>query len=477
MPSKESSIAGMVLQHSYKRKPKAGVPDMYCEKMSLFHQRHLCMSYFSITSVRHKPASKPDLADNGVRVEMRRAGHVLLSCVAAIELSGIVAYSASPATGMPNTNGWLDADSSLQIQPQFKNYAALIALCRMKLEIGGIAAMDITNDAVLDLTEVCGVPGRSTDDFLGVHGGAAAPWDLAKEAQLFLVPLPAFFSHSAAAAMPSSVQAINGANWLFDFGSAAQLLEIPSYTQGDISGTSTALLYGTGTGQFQVYCRPIVAGAGIAWGSAAPSNKADNANLLVDFYVICRVAQLSRAEASALMEHNYSQHVPMLKTEKKTFTSTNAADKTDAVHSLSFAKKDIQALMVHARQAGADFGVLDCGAAAEAPTVARPIVKAVHLRMDDAVVVDISAEEAKLDQYHHFSSMTNLPIVAVAFASTVHEFNPMGSLPAFGAGELEARYQLNKEAFSSSGSSIEVAATILYWGSVSYIKGQAALRK
>lgn len=479
---KSSTISGAQTSISYQAPHKSGHHAIHSKKHSAFQQLQQRVAFFAMGMMRLKPqgSSTPTLS-NDFTIDVKRAGAYLMHMVLVLDVFGIVAYQASPTTGVPNTNGWLDPHESLDIQPRFHDMAGLAAVSTIKMELGNTVVATITNDALLDLAELCGQPGRSINDFIGAYGGATTPADLAKETQTFMIPIPAFFSVSPAAALPSVSIMIHQMSVNVTLaGLSALIYKDTTLTVGEVGGgTSTDLLFSDAT--FQIYVRPLINrsdeySASIPWGSKALTKVVGEDNLIRSVYLISNNVFVDEVELKITTETTRVMHLPSIITYCQSVSATNSGDVKLDITNAPF-KKITEAIMIHARRGGAQFADIDANPDASRPSAKDPIVKSVDFSVDDNLVFSLGNREAKLMELWCARTMTDMNIILLSHSLALWDFNVRGSRNNKRANELLFSLILNKDAFSSSGtSSVSVYLTAIYRLQVKFEEGEITLQ-
>ena len=187
----ESSIAASSVAHAFVGKLES---EFYNRDVSVFAAQCPAMAFFSMCTVRLDVSSgSKALGESNLQIKLRRVAHLLMQTALCIRTNGMVAYSASPASGIPHTSGWLNAHATLQIEPSLCDYAALAMMASADFQSGNQSVHKLTNDVCLDVDELLGTPGKSAARLMGKYSAMACdPWDAAKFERTYIVPL-AFF--------------------------------------------------------------------------------------------------------------------------------------------------------------------------------------------------------------------------------------------------------------------------------------------
>lgn len=463
--ARNNSTSGTALAHAYEG---AGSGDFYSPESSIFDSSVEKIAFFAMTKVRTNVSSGDKSLNEDITFKLRRAGHLLMGMVVVIQLKGICAYSASPAAGVPNTNGWLENSADAVYQPYLCDYAGLALLSTAELEVSTLNFLSLTNDAMLELEELFAAPGKSAARFMGKHSSDIAPEDAAKIGQTFIIPIPFYFAGMSECALPSTVVGYHGAHLKCSIGSLSSILRVSSATEEE-AGTSSSSSPLYGPSGFQVFVRPD----GVAWGGAIPTVVATDSSVVRDIYLLTTAVYLSKSVAAKLVSGSRKMNIPHFTTQstKLHYATQPSADIKGYQFPLTAAKKRVASICVFARQQGADFADLSCGVYPEAPTIVRPIITGAALKVDDSYVYDHSHEEAKLVQYEHLPRQSQLPMMFISFAMSPADVVVNGARGLHRANDVVLELDVNKEAFSSSVTYVDLVAVIQYFTTIELRKG------
>jgi hypothetical protein len=447
--------------------------EFYSNTDSIFSSSCPKIAFFSMVAMRMDVTSgSKALGESNLTIKMRRLAHLLMQVALCIRVKGMVAYSAAPFAGAPHNNGWLTAHASLQIEPQFCDYAALAMVVSADFQSGGQSVHKLTNDVLLDIEELLGSASKSAAPLMGKHSAMpCAAYDDCKFDRTYIVNLNFFFTSMSGFAMPSSVIGYHTADIVVELAALDSVLCLPTAAQGDVAGTSSALivvLASPATGSFSMFVRPDA-----AWGSCVPTEPLTNDSVIADVYVMANYVHVGASEAAQILKKTYSQ--PILKqaevVARVTRTQAPSADLQEEEVKI-VTRKPVAFFTVHARQGGAQFSKLHAGFHSEAPTRAVRIVKAYKGMIDDQPFVHAYADEGSpLHQLWFAGTQTPMHILFHSFCMSAAESCPNGSLGLGKASDVYLYFDIAKEAFAGGNQVVELTVSLFYWAKATYRSG------
>lgn len=464
----DSTIVGTTYAHAYQ--PKKEAESFYVQDNSMWDSSVQPVNFFAHTRVRAEVSSGQKVLGDSISFKLKRVGHLLMGMALIIALKGIVAYDATPAEGVPNSSGWLNNASDLNLQPYFVDYAGIALVTSAKLNVSTLTFIELTNDAILEIDQLFGTAGKDAGKFLGKHnkaGDGSIPEDEAKMGRVFIIDLPFACGQSTDFLFPTTIIGFHGVEIEVKVGKLADILRVPSVTeeQAGTSSSSAALYSSSG---FQVYVRP----EGVAWGASAPSVLATDQTIVNDIYLRIGVVFLTKADASLLAGAKRRMVWPKFISRREQYSTTTAptAD-VDATFPVTYLKKNMAAVLLRPNRSKQDFAVGHAGPYTEAASMNKPCLLNIGMEVDDHKVFDETNEENQFTIFESFPKYPTIDMNAIPFGPSVDGLQAIATRNLAKATDINLKLRISKECFADSEQLLYIDVTGLYFTFVELRKG------
>lgn len=433
--------------------PDAAI-ELYEAGASLFHAAAPRVRLFQTCIKRVEAASgSKTLGEKYLHFNIRRAGSMLFQMALCLEVKGVKAVlkSGGSANGVAVSSS-ASALEAPKAQPYWADYFGLAALACADLAMGGSSMLTMHNSSLLIIEETQGVFNHTAKKLIGVHANdPVAPWDSAKYARTYIVPLNYFFCRSSGSAMPSSAIGFHGMDITVSLNNVGDLLIRPDVTSAQAGGSGDAKVQAS----FDVFVRA----AADVWDSApSASDKISNANALSDVYLLATIVYLDPEETDDLMNDTYTLNTTKYATYQGSSQQTaKPSDDVAFVQKIPM-KRPIDAIYMFARQAGAQFSALHGGAMPQAPTKNQVMLKNILVELDSNKVYDCSEAENAYDRLLATSQNTDKQILMASWSLDTSLDIAVGSLFASASCDLTATATIAKEAFVTAATQSKAAA-------------------
>lgn len=454
------------------------------EKMSMFsaHMHHLRIS-----------SGTPSFGSEH-SISLRRGGDYLYQTYYVMIAPGIVALDATgggvagdyygsfaPIDNLAHTldyAGGAAADIAAAIrQPYYSGFAGIMAIEWAIFHTAESPLAKVTNDYMLFVEECLGYAGKSARAMVGKYASIEEACQRAQKSQTWVVPLAFPWTRCSGFALPLVMLTIASATIKVQLKGILDLIVKPAVAESQLtSGGGAADQWGTG--RLSLRFRPdTVTWASISGGAAGGAKAAFASSLailadshLIDAYLLCNFAFISKAERYEVVSSAFQQFVPVQSTV--TFKPTSPAAPADDVeftapplrpNSVVYAfgwvsrrQSQIALNKWDELTAGfdADGPAPDAGVVADTgrDLVDLYILKQVEVtftqspRISGAVVGGVHLLH-QIQQYQHCSTMSTLHLLLFSFADQMADAQPNGFQNCAKLDDIVATFTIAKEAY------------------------------